>query len=120
MREVGANDCINRGCFSQSCVMYEPLYPYFFKVSTNMSSNRFPLAHLTCQWYKFAVSRFCTSNWYNPIMFLKNVLLLKFLNKTKILIKIQCSEGIFGISWYQIQTDPAHGTELIASLREES
>lgn len=48
-REVGAKDWINTGCFSHSVDMYAPLYPYFCSVSTNLSSNFFPLAHLTYQ-----------------------------------------------------------------------
>lgn len=48
-REVGAKDCINNGCFSQFSDIYWPLYPYFSKVSTNLSSNFFPPSHLTYQ-----------------------------------------------------------------------
>lgn len=46
--EVGANDWINAGCFSHSFDIYEPLYPYFCSISTNLSSYFFPSAHLTC------------------------------------------------------------------------
>ena len=44
----GAKDWTKAGCFSHSFDIYEPLYPYFFSVSTNLSSNFFPSDHLTC------------------------------------------------------------------------
>jgi len=47
-REVGAKDWINAGCFFHSSDRYEPLYPYFLSVSTNISSNFFPFGHFTC------------------------------------------------------------------------
>ena len=46
--EDGANDWIKAGCFNHSFELYEPLYPYFFSISTNLSSNFFPSDHLTC------------------------------------------------------------------------
>lgn len=47
-REVGANDWINAGCFNQSFDRYVPLYPNFWSVSTNLSSNFLPSSHFTC------------------------------------------------------------------------
>jgi len=46
--EVGAKDWINNGCFSQFSDIYEPLYPYFLSIPTNLSSNFLPSGHFTC------------------------------------------------------------------------
>lgn len=53
--EVGANDWMNAGWFNQFFDKYEPWYPYFFRISTNLSSNLLPSGHLTCAHYRSSI-----------------------------------------------------------------